>query len=298
MRIGFTLPQMGDLARRPGEVTRFAQEAEALGAASLWVGDRLLSPVDPVIGYNGSDSFPTAFHHVLDPFALMAIAAATTEHVEIGANILQAPLYPPALLARSLTTIDLVSNGRLLPGFGIGFSPDEYQAAGVPMNERGARLDECLDVLEAWWTTNPVEHHGKHWDIPATHVDLKPAQTPRPPIHISGFAPVALRRVARRADGWLPAFFAGAGPFDPDAINVPMAEIRRFAAEAGRDPARIDMVLRIYPVVEAGLDDIVEAITRAEAETEVTHCFVELMNVASDVDQALDIASRVLVATR
>jgi probable F420-dependent oxidoreductase len=298
VRIGFTLPQMGDIARQPGEVSRFAKEAEALGADSLWVGDRVLAPVNPTVGYAGGTDIPTAFHTVLDPLALMAIAAATTERVKIGANILQAPFYPPALLARSLTTIDLVSNGRLLPGFGSGWSPEEFQAAGVPMNERGARLEECLDALEAWWTTNPVEYHGKHWDIPATHVDLKPAQTPRPPIYLAGFTPAAMRRVARRADGWLPVVWAGAGPFTSDPINIPMAEVRRLAAEEGRDPAQLDMILRVYPVAEAGHDDIVEAITRAEAETDVTHCFVELMNVAHDVDHALDIMDRLLKATR
>ncbi|MDT0571797.1 LLM class flavin-dependent oxidoreductase [Streptomyces sp. DSM 3412] len=135
-------------------------------------------------------------------------------------------------------------------------------------------------------------------DIPATHVDLKPVQTPRPSIYLAGFAPAAMRRVARRADGWLPVVQPGAGHFDPDAIDVPMAEVRRLAAEEGRDPAQLDMILRVHPLAEAGFEDMVEASTRAAAETDVTHCFVELMKVADDVDQALDLANRVLKATR
>ena len=69
---------------------------------------------------------------------------------------------PPALLGRSLTSIDMISGGRLIAGLGSGWSPDEFQAVGVPMKQRGARLDECLDVLETMWTENPAEHHGKH----------------------------------------------------------------------------------------------------------------------------------------
>lgn len=181
MRIGFTIPQMGSFARRADEAGRFATEAEALGADSLWVGDRLLAPVEPTVGYGGGDTIPEAFRTVLDPFAMMAVAAAATERAEIGSNVLQAPWYAPALLARSLTTIDLISGGRLLPGFGTGWSPEEYEAVGVPMKERGVRLDEALDALEAWWTTDPVEYEGRYTRIPATHVGLKPARRPRPP---------------------------------------------------------------------------------------------------------------------
>ncbi|WNI21426.1 MULTISPECIES: TIGR03619 family F420-dependent LLM class oxidoreductase [unclassified Streptomyces] len=298
MRIGFTLPQMGPVARQAHEAGRFAKEAEALGADSLWVGDRLLAPVEPTVGYGGGDSVPDTFRTVLDPFALMAVAATTTERAEIGANILQAPWYAPALLARSLTTIDLISGGRLLPGFGTGWSPEEYQAAGVPMKERGARLDEALDALEAWWTTDPVEFEGAYTRIPATYVGLKPVRRPRPPIYLAGFAPAAMRRVARRADGWLPVVQPGSGPFTPDAVNVPMAEVRRLAAEAGRDPSGLGMVLRVYPTTEATLDEVVGAITGAGRETDVDHCFVELMNIAHDVDHALELVRTVLDRAR
>jgi alkanesulfonate monooxygenase SsuD/methylene tetrahydromethanopterin reductase-like flavin-dependent oxidoreductase (luciferase family) len=185
MRIGFTLPQMGALAHYPQQVTRFARQVEELGADSLWVGDRLLAPVHPTVGYGGGDNpIPRAFHSLLDPFVLLSIAAVSTERVQIGTNVLNAPWYPPAVLARSLTSIDLVSGGRLVPGLGVGWSPEEYVAVGVPMAQRGARLDECLDALEAYWSDNPAEYHGTHWTIPATYADLKPVQHPRPPIYL------------------------------------------------------------------------------------------------------------------
>jgi probable F420-dependent oxidoreductase len=233
---------------------------------------------------------------VLDPFALMSLAAAVTDRAEIGVNVLNAPWYPPALLARSLTTIDRISEGRLLPGFGVGWSPEEYAAAGVAMSERGARLDECLDVLEAWWTTNPVAYTGRYTTVPSTYVDLKPVR--RPPIYLAGFAPAALRRVALRGDGWLPVHVPDRGPFDPAGVTGPIGRIREIARANGRDPAAFGLVLRVYPQGAATMASVVDALVRAERLAGVEHAFVELMNMAASVDEALDVVDKVLRAAR
>ncbi|KAK1182319.1 TIGR03619 family F420-dependent LLM class oxidoreductase [Streptomyces sp. NBS 14/10] len=294
MRIGFSLPQFGALAHRPEEVARFAREAEELGAASLWVGDRLLDPVDPAVGYAGADTIPPEFRTALDPFATLATAAAVTERVQLGSNVINAPWYPPAVLARSLTTIDAMSGGRLLVGLGTGWSPEEYEAVNVPMAERGRRLDEILDALTAWWTTNPVEYRGEHWTVPASYIDLKPATRPHPPVYLGGWAPTALRRVARRADGWLPIVVPPV-PFDAQAAVIgPMATIREAAEREGRDPAAFDAILRVNPSSGATVRDITTVLARAEAEAGVDHAFVDLIYLAKDVDQALDLAQRIL----
>ena len=299
MRIGFTLPQVGPLAHEAAEIARYAREVEQLGAESLWVFDRLLAPVRPVIGYNGADSFPPEFDALLDPFIVMAVAANATERVSIGSSILNGAWYPPALLARSLTTIDQVSGGRLIPGLGAGWSPDEFEAVGIPLSERGARLDECLDVLEALWTTNPAEYHGRYWSLPATRAGLKPVQRPRPPIFLAGFAPAAMRRVARRADGWLPGVAPGLWPVDPGAaIAGPMAQIRALAEEQGRDPAELGMILRVYPTAAASLEEITTAIVRVRDEAGVDHAFVDLMYQTKSVDHALELTGRILDLVR
>jgi len=173
------------------------------------------------------------------------------------------------MLARSLTSIDLVSGGRLVPGLGVGWSPEEYLAVGVPMAQRGARLDECLDALEAYWSDNPAEYHGRHWSVPATYAELKPVQHPRPPIYLGGYAPAAIRRAARRADGWLPVVRPGSGAweFSPAAINDPVNLLRNIAAEHGRDPTQLGLILRVYPTSEGTIDQIVDAITKAEQHT-------------------------------
>lgn len=300
MRIGFTLPQFGALAHQPDQVAHFAQQAEQqLGADSLWVGDRLLAPVNPTVGYGGGTTIPAEFNSILDPFGLLTVAATHTSRVTLGTNVLNAPWYPPAVLARSLTSIDLFSGGRLLLGLGIGWSPEEYVAAGIPMRERGARLDECLDALEALWNTDPAEYHGKHWTVPTTRAELKPAQKPGPPIYLAGFAPAAVRRVARRANGWLPVYRPGTRAFDPEAtISTPLAHIRRLAEEEGRDPTRIGTVLRVYPVAGASAEDCAAAIVRAEREAGTDHAFVDLQCIAQSVDHALELADRILQHAR
>jgi probable F420-dependent oxidoreductase len=298
MKIGFALPQTGAVAWQAPQVARFAREAEQLGADSLWVIDRLLSPVDPKVGYGGADDFPEEFRAILDPFVLLSVAATATERVQIGTNILNGPWYPPALLARLLTSLDVLSGGRLVPGLGAGWSPEEFEAVNVPMNERGARLDELLDVLEQLWTADPAEYHGKHWQLPATHAALKPVR--RPPIYLAGFAPAAMRRVARRADGWLPAVIPPHATDLEAMVNQPMAKIRELAAEAGRDPNALDMILRIYPNVRTAtvIDDVTTVIKRVESETEVHHVLVDMMYQADDVDGLLKIAEGILSGSR
>ena len=298
MKIGFTLPQTGAVAWQAAQVARYASEAEQLGADSLWVIDRLLSPVKPKIGYNGADTFPEEFRAILDPFVLLGVAASATERVQIGSNILNTPWYPPALLARTLTTLDVLSGGRLVPGLGIGWSPDEYDAVGVPMAERGARLDETLDALEQLWTEDPASYEGKYLRVPETRATLKPVR--KPPVYLAGFAPGAMRRVARRADGWLPAVLLP-GAVDLDAaVNGPMATIRGMAAEEGRDPATLDMILRIYPTVrtDSVVADVADVIRRVEDETEVRHVLVDLMYQADDVDSLLKQVEAILSAAR
>ena len=295
MRIGFALPQFGAPAHEADQIADFARSVEAMGGDGLWVADRLLAPVDPKVGYAGSTTIPREFHAVLDPFTLMAVAAAVTERVQIGSNVLNAPWYPPALLARSLTSIDRVSRGRLVVGFGVGWSPEEYEAAGVPMGERGARLDECLDGLEAIWTTDPAEYHGRHWSIPATHANLKPAQTPRPPIYLAAFAPKAMERVAARADGWLRSTGREAGTSIPAAhITTPLGHIRQLAEKPGRDPRSIDAILRVYPTEDGTIDQTVDTLVRARDEAGIDNAFVDLQSLAVSVEHTKELAGRVL----
>ncbi|GAB3009059.1 TIGR03619 family F420-dependent LLM class oxidoreductase [Streptomyces pseudoechinosporeus] len=300
MRIGFSLPQYGAMAQQPDRVAHFARQAEELGADSLWAGDRVLAAVNPTVGYAGTDTIPPKMNTLTDPFVTLSVAATATERPLLGTSALVAPWYPPLLLARSLAGVDVVSRGRLIPGLGTGWSPEEYQGVGVPWKERGARLDECLDVLEAVWTTDPVEHEGKHHSIPAAHIGPKPVQRPRPPIYLSGFTPASQRRVARRGDGILPVVVTYPGfEFDPAAmVNDPLQQVRKMAEAQGRDPASIGAILRINPKAESTVEEVADVILRTRDETDVDHVFVDFVDPAESVDHALELLQRTLELTR
>lgn len=238
MRFGFALPQVGT-AIGPGGLVSVAKRAEELGFDSLWVLDRILWPVNPKAPYPiGDGSLPVQYRNVLDPLETLTFAAAHTRRIALGTSILNLPWYNPVLLARRLTTVDVLSAGRLRVGFGIGWSPDEYEAAGVTWEERGKRADELLQALKQIWTTDPVEFHGKYYRIPKSVIGPKPVQKPHPPIYMAAYTPSAMRRVATQASGWFPVGIplSGIGPM--------FEGIKKMAQEAGRDPSGLELIVR------------------------------------------------------
>ncbi|MGH7824873.1 MAG: TIGR03619 family F420-dependent LLM class oxidoreductase, partial [Candidatus Binatia bacterium] len=204
MRFGFALPQVGSTAG-PEALAMVAKRAEDLGFDSLWVLDRILWPVNPRAPYPlGDGSLPIQYKNVLDPVETLTFAAPHTSRIALATGVLNLPWYNPVLLARRLTTLDILSRGRLRVGFGIGWSPDEYEAAGATWQDRGKRADEAIEIVKKIWTTDPVEFHGKHYRIPKSFIGPKPVQKPHPPIYMAAFTPSAMKRVAAEADAWLP----------------------------------------------------------------------------------------------
>ena len=286
------MPQYGRAAH--ADLARFAATAEGLGAGSLWVGDRLLAAVRPSVGYAGSDTIPEQFRTGLDPFVALTVAATVTDRVRLGSSVFVAPWYPPVQLARQLTSIDVVSGGRLVPGFGIGWSPEEFQAAGAPFRRRGAQLDELLDALERLWTTNPVSHQGDRWSIPPSWVDLKPAQRPRPPIYLGAFTAAGLARIGARADGWLAVVQVPGGVL-PEMLSWQRHRIDDAARAAGRDPAAIHTWVRINVAAGTPVEAVADAVL-VLAESGYPDVFVDLLYVAEGTDEHLRWAERLLAA--
>jgi probable F420-dependent oxidoreductase len=238
MRFGFALPQVGS-AVGPEALVTVAKRAEDLGFDSLWVLDRILWPVNPRAPYPiGDGSLPFKYKSVLDPLETLTFTAAHTRRVALGTSVLNLPWYTPVLLARQLTTLDILSAGRLKVGFGIGWSPDEYEAAGATWQERGKRADELIQALKKIWTTDPVEFQGKYYRIPKSVVGPKPVQKPHPPIYMAAYTPSAMKRVAAEASGWFPVGIplSGVGPM--------FEGIKGMAKEAGRDPSALDLIVR------------------------------------------------------
>ena len=153
------------------------------------------------------------------------------------------------LLARRLTTIDVLSGGRLTVGLGLGWSPDEYRAVGVPMAGQARRFEDSLDVLDEIWSGGAVAHDSEFVSLPESVFDARPVQRPRPPIYLAAYTPAGLERIARRADGWIPA-----GVPIP-AMTAMRQAISAMAAQAGRDPASIDCIVRANIHLADGLPD-------------------------------------------
>ena len=274
--LGFGLPVAGSWAT-PDTLRRVARRAEELGYASLWTFQRVLYPA--------TGELAPSHRSVLDPVVALAQAAAHTDRIGLGTATVCAPFTAPALLAKAMTSLDVLSGGRLTVGLGSGWLPQEYVAAGVPFERRGARMEEYLRCLQALWTEDPVEFAGEFYTVPRSHVGPPPVQRPHPPILLGGTAPQALRRAGRLAQGWI----AGSR-HDLTRIGADIATVRDGAREAGRDPQALRILVRLIPrgTREHVLDDLTAL--RAQGVTEV---FLDL-NLSPRADLAY--AERVLDA--
>lgn len=228
--LGFGLPVSGAWAT-PETMRRTARRAEELGYASLWSFQRVLFPVE--------GELDPPHRAVLDPVVSLANVAAHTDRIRLGTATVCAPFTPPALLAKSMASLDVLSGGRLTVGLGMGWLPQEYAAAGVPFARRGARMEEYLRCLKQLWTQDPVEFTGEFYTVPRSHVGPPPVQQPHPPVLLGGAAAPALRRAGRLADGWICS-----SRQDLTRIGERVETVRVGAREAGRDPEALRIVVR------------------------------------------------------
>lgn len=215
-------------------ITDIATRAEDAGYASLWTFQRLLSPMQ-----DSTELLPPQYRRVQDPLAVLAYLAGRTTRVRLGVAIVNMPFYAPVLLAKMLTTIDHLSEGRLDVGLGIGWLPQELEAVGMPMAQRGNRAEDYLRCLETIWTDDVVDYHGDFYRVPPARVEPKPLQQPHPPVLLGGAADAALRRAGRMTAGWISSSQA-----DLSRIDASIAIVREGASEAGRDADALRFVCR------------------------------------------------------
>lgn len=231
--LGFGLPVSGPWATRE-TVVLVARRAEELGYASLWAYQRILSPADGRLG--------PAHRSVLDPVVALALAAGHTEGIGLGTATVCAPFTSPAQLASTMASLDVLSGGRLTVGVGMGWLPEEYVAAGIPMERRGARFEEYLHCLRVLWTQRPAEFSGEFYTVPSSFLSPAPVQRPHPPVLVGASAEPALRRAGRLAQGWI----ASSGQ-DPRTISRSVETVREGAVQAGRDPHTLRILVRVVP---------------------------------------------------
>jgi len=239
MELGFGLPHAGPTATREN-IRQVAIEAERMGYGSLWTNERLLKPVAAITPYPGSadGELDWQYERTFEHLTTLTYAAALTERVRLGVSVLNLPFHKPVQLAKRIATMDQLSDGRIDLGIGLGWSEDEANVTNTPFKARGRMSEEFLHCLKALWGEDPVEFHGEFVDVPPTYFGPKPVQAPHPPIDMGAFAPVALSRAGRLADG-----FNGCCA-SVDAILAMREQFQEAATAAGRDGDRLPTVAR------------------------------------------------------
>ena len=204
------------LALGVGETARQARWMENLGYEYFSAGEHFM---------RGNPPGPT---HAALP--VLAVAAGATDQMRVLSSIILTPFYHPLVLARTTATLDAASGGRLTLGVGVGGEfPVEFEAAGLRVNQRGRRTDECLEVMRKLWTGEKVTFSGRHFQLTDAMINPAPVQKPNPPVWVSGRRDAAMARAAKFGDGWMPYFY------DAPRYRDSVGKIKGFAAEAGRD---------------------------------------------------------------
>ena len=205
-------PQMPDAQA----LVEYGVRMEELGFDSIWIWDHIFLGVDP--------HFP-----ILESLTMLTAIAARTKKIKLSTGILVLPLRNPVVLAKQLSTLDQLSGGRLLMAMAAGWYKREFDAVGVPYEQRGKLMDENLEILKRLWSEDMVSGTWTNHKIPAGVMFPKPVQKPCP-ILIGGYADRVLKRAAVEGDGWLTYFYK------PEAFVESWTKIRNFATEAGKDP--------------------------------------------------------------
>lgn len=211
----------------PGRFRAVAELAEELGYDSLWAGEHL-SFVNPI----------------LDLGVALAAFAAVTERILLGSGVLLLPLRHPGLVAKQAASLDYLSRGRLLLGVGVGGEGrKDFEAAGVPREERGARADESIAALRVLFAGEPASFAGRFYRFDGVSIRPGPAQGGGPPILVGGRSEAAERRAGRLGDGWLPYLVS------PRRFAEGWERVRDQARHAGRDPERLQPALVVFALV-------------------------------------------------
>lgn len=204
----------------PRALTDYGVWVEELGFESLWVWDHILLGTDP--------HFPIA-----DSLTMLTAVAARTRRIRLGTGILVLPLRNPLLLAKQLSTVDLLAEGRLILGMASGWYKREFDAVGVPFDQRGRIMDKNLSIMTRLWTEPEVTADIPPYNMRQSVMFPKPASRPRPTILIGGYVDAVLKRAGQSGDGWLTYFYT------PEGFVRSWKKVCDFAQAAGKDPATL-----------------------------------------------------------
>lgn len=227
--VGFALPQVfPDGSVDLNTVREAAQKAEALGFDSLWTQERILGA--PV---------------VLEPVSLLSYLAGITRRVRLGVSVFVLPQHNPVYLAKALSSLDVLSGGRVTAGVGLGSGDVLNPVFGLPVGKRVGRFLESLRVMDALWTQEKATLDGQFFKLNGVELQPKPVQKPRIPIWFGARTEPALRRAVQYADGWM-----GPGSSSAAEFTQHVLWIKQFLAEMGRDPKSFSISKRVYLAID------------------------------------------------
>lgn len=217
-------------------IERCVVACEQLGYESIWTGEHvvLIDPHEPPSPVPPESNF-------VDSIASLAFAAAKTERIKIGSGIILLPQRDPIVLAKELAGIDVLSKGRLLFGLGVGYVPGEFEALGIPYEERGARTSEHIEVLRTLWTEAKPAFDGRFTKFSGIQSNPRPIQKPHPPIIVGGNSAPALRRAIAQGDGWYGFFM------DVDAAGAMVKALDETAKSTERRAGLGRLTISITP---------------------------------------------------
>ena len=274
MKLGVVFPQT-EIGSDPGAVREYAQAAESMGYNHILAFDHVLGAnAESRPGWSGAYRHTDAFH---EPFVLFGYLAAVTSSVELVTGVIILPQRQTALVAKQTAAVDVLSQGRLRLGIGIGWNAVEYEALGENFHDRGRRSEEQIDLLRKLWTNDLITYEGRWHKVTDAGLNPLPVQQPIP-VWFGGAAPQTIRRVATMGDGWFPLF-------RPDDNGRELIEsMREQAAEAGRGPD--DIGVESWVSIRDSSEDDWKRTAESWRELGATHLSVNTMNAGLGSPQA------------
>ena len=274
VEMGVVFPQT-EIGADPAVVQAYAAAVEELGYRHILAYDHVVG-ADPSVhkGWSGSYDIDSSFH---EPFVLFGFLAAITS-VELVAGVIILPQRQTALVAKQAAEVDILTQGRLRLGVGLGWNTVEYEALGKEFTNRGQRISEQVELLRLLWTQRSVTFHGEYETV--TGAGLAPMPVRRPiPIWFGAQSTPAYRRAGQLADGWFPQMQPG------PALDEAAKTVRSAARAAGRNPSELGMHGRTR--LNQGLDATAEAV-RLWRATGASHLSIDTMRLAPDGPVGVD----------
>jgi probable F420-dependent oxidoreductase len=255
MKFGIQL-FLNEQSMRPDD---FARAAEERGFESIFLPEHTHIPVERRSPFIAGGELPQDYYHTYDPFVTLTAAAVATKKLRLGTGVCLVVEHDPIVLAKTVATLDVISNGRLILGVGAGWNAEEMENHATVFKTRWKLLRERVEAMKAIWHQQNPQYHGEFVNFAPIWSFPKPTQKPNPPVLLGGHGDLSLRRVVRYCDGWIPV---EASIRD---IKADIKRLHQLAEEAGRDPKTISVTVtlarpnreRIDLYAEAGVERVV-----------------------------------------